>query len=191
MSYHIPEKKFSEGLRLCLQNSKDLAKYSRILIKKNNVTFGFGLYTYAIEEYGKFVVMKNESSKSKKGYLVPKWIFGGRKKKRIHSHLSKFQRGLENLPDTCKSISLGKVRKTFSSCHDEEIKLESNEIITFMTATTGTIESFTDPDFEVRLRAFYLDWDDRKKDWILPYKPDRKNLLKSINGFLNHVPILD
>lgn len=188
MSYCIPNEKYDEGLKLCLENVVRLTKLSKLVLENNNTAFAFGLYTYAIEEYGKFIVMRDESKKSKNGYLVPNWIFGGNKNKRSLSHKSKLERAIQKIPSKCKTVSLGTYYRDYRTSEDQIIHFGSNASIKIPANTSGVWEAIQSPDFDVRLRSFYLDWDDAVKEWVLPYTPHKKELIKSINAFLSHVP---
>ena len=167
------------GITLCISKVHQLLNDTEILCKNNgNESTAVALYTLAIEEFGKSLLLKKciQASNEEK-FQVPQTIFG----RGLQPHTPKFDEAFLELPEECQ------VYQTIDSLHDgdkfppkyknhhhkakkiaedwekthPEIDIEVNFSLLF--------------DFEVRKNALYVDWDDEKKRWhqsleIEPYR---------------------
>jgi hypothetical protein len=107
-----------------------------------------GLYTYAVEEYGKLLLLKN--CKPSSGMVEIRY------KDWFRAHRDKFSIAIRNLPDECKTLHRGAFsRKNFSP---------------------PDFDTETVVDFEARLAIFYSDFTDRGEMKRVP--PVDKDLLK-------------
>lgn len=98
--YQISKSKVVEGIHLCYDKAIELTEKS-ILIKPiyglDMVTLG--LYSFAIEEYGKAQWLEECLSTKENLCKVPKILFTGRQ-----SHDLKFTKAVESLPQECSSF---------------------------------------------------------------------------------------
>lgn len=88
-----------DGLRLCLDNVSHALDGAEIMCRHGgHETVAVYLYTVAIEEFGKALLLKDAVEKGgKNGPLsVPAKWFGGR-----HAHKAKFDRACSALPEEC------------------------------------------------------------------------------------------
>ena len=90
-----------------------------------------GLYTFAVEEYGKFLYLKSLEPIDGKYHIDYTDEF--------KNHIKKFERALSNLPDECKLVHLG---------IKEDVEFYEPDFHDDIIA-----------DFETRLRIFYSDLD--------------------------------
>ena len=110
-----------------------------------------GLYTFAVEEYGKYLYLKTLEPIDGKYHIDYSNEFT--------SHKKKFKRALPNLPDECKLLNLGE--KEDSKFYELDFH---GDIIA---------------DFETRLRIFYSDFDPYFTNKIPKHEPPiRAKLLK-------------
>ena len=69
-----------EGSRRCIDNVKGLLDSASLLLdNKNSQQYALGLYIYAVEEYGKAILLKKYITRNKDKYQIPGWIFGSGK----------------------------------------------------------------------------------------------------------------
>lgn len=147
-----------------LTNIKDLTKSAKILLdanmEENKEFLGWhpwvagGLYTFAIEEYGKLLYLL--SCKPSEGKVEIN--YDGQ----FRNHTKKFKRALDELPPKCKNLHSG----------------------SFTTSgfTSSGYNTDTLADFEVRKGIFYVDLDENDKLKIFP-RVDARVLLKAISKF--------
>lgn len=108
-----------------LYNTLSLASSSKILLKENikenrDVKFedphvAAGLYLFAIEEFGKALILENYQTIHDEAEIKYSDEF--------RNHTTKFLRALENLPDECKLLHKGSFGKGFDI--DEFASLEN------------------------------------------------------------------
>ena len=101
------------------------------LYSTGDATIPAGLYTFAVEEYGKFLYLK--SLKPIDGKYTIEYV------DEFIDHPKKFERALSELPDECKLLHMGE--KIDIKFYDPDF---SDDIIA---------------NFETRLRIFYSDFD--------------------------------
>jgi hypothetical protein len=121
-----------------------------------------GLYTYAIEEYGKILFLKSFSVSAANEITFPYRRDGA---KGFLNHHEKFPRALDDkqLPDSCKTLREGDFNAD---------DYEPDDYITEITA-----------DFDARMALFYADFKDQ--DSILEPPPvDRPLLQNAVDDFL-------
>lgn len=147
-----------------LYNIHYILESVKILLDKNieeNKEFLFnhpyvaaGMYTFAIEEYGKFLLLN--SIKEQNG------IFQIKYKDEFRNHPKKFQKALENIPEECRLVHSGGYTNT---------GFTSNGFNTDVIA-----------DFETRLGIFYSDFGENKRAQLLP-QVDLNSLSKALEQF--------
>jgi hypothetical protein len=118
-----------------------------------------GLYTYAVEEYGKTLFLND------KKHILPnnkevKFRYTGHKSFRDHYH--KFRLAHKKLPESCKKLHEGSFTKTFSQ----------NSMSTDLIANVNA-----------RLTVFFADFQN-KNSILQPPQVDRPLLVKAVEDFL-------
>jgi len=121
---------------------QDLGKFT-MTIGTGDPTIAAGLYTFAIEEYGKYLYLKSLEPVDGKYHIDYLGEF--------KNHPKKFERALSNLPDECKLVHLGEKEDT--EFYEPDFH---KDIIA---------------DFETRLRIFYSDFDPLFANKISKYEP--------------------
>lgn len=97
--YTMTLEQAKDGLRLCLDNVSHALDGAEIMCRHGgHETVAVYLYTVAIEEFGKALLLKDAIEKEGKGgpLSVPAKWFGGR-----HAHKAKFGRACSALPEEC------------------------------------------------------------------------------------------
>lgn len=126
-----------------IDEDEDENEYFSISISTGYPTIAAGLYTFAVEEYGKYLYLKSLEPIDEKYHIDYSNEFT--------NHIRKFERALSNLPDECKLVNLGKGKDTEfyePDFHDDIIA-----------------------NFETRLRIFYSDFDPNFANKIPKYEP--------------------
>jgi AbiV family abortive infection protein len=182
--FDMTQTQIKSGVRKALLNASTLAAYSKDIVERGgNGVLALGLYSFAIEEYGKSILLSELLTKKQKMYRVSIQLFKGKK-----SHDLKFKKALSTLPPECTSYEAGVVR---SVPHNETQTLEvgvKEKIVAIPSALTG-IFSVGDlaVDFETRMNCFYLDWDDLQNKWKSPPKVLPEKLEETIIHFENYL----
>jgi AbiV family abortive infection protein len=172
--YLINGDDLQKGIKLCQKNVTNLLDDVEILCNNHgNESTASALYTGAIEEFGKLVVLKkcSEMAPSMENiHDVPKSMF--RKGK---GHNEKYSAAIRELPESCLQYYQFDITKDESflprKYKDEVIKLRSviNGIKKSFEANgkrgrfNGSIGIFY--NFEFRKNLLYVDWDDKNKKW--------------------------
>jgi AbiV family abortive infection protein len=119
-----------------------------------------GLLSYAIEEYGKLILLTEYIPQNGRLAIKPEELFVGNK-----THKSKFKTALDNLPDECKHI--GKEVWT-PGVWAKDAWLDASSVVA---------------DFESRKAIFYCGLDKSNKAIMLVPLVGKKNLEKAIEKF--------
>lgn len=184
-NFQMSHSQIKSGIKKALSNSLTLVGYSKdILERGGDSALSLGLYSFAIEEYGKADLLNEIASAKQKEYSVPIVFFTGKK-----SHDLKFKKALSTLPKQCIEFEAGLAISTPNLTKTENFKVGSHgESASVSAGTTGTF-SVSDIliDFETRMNCFYLDWDDQQKKWKKSPKVLPEVLIKSINEFEDFV----
>jgi len=120
-----------------------------------------GLYTYALEEYGKILLLKQTSHVA--GEVEIEY------RKGFRCHRRKFRLALENLPNECKTL----YEADFDAEDFESSDFETEDIIA---------------DFEARMAVFYSDFTDSGRD-IKPVPPVDTKLLRNAMNTLQTIAL--
>jgi AbiV family abortive infection protein len=134
------------GIRVLLDSSEKLLDYG------GNEAICAGLYTYAVEEYGKLLLLSKYVPIDGKVKIRYRNIF--------RKHDKKFETAIQNLPEECINLCRLGFEKGF------EESFEHHDIIA---------------DFEARTAIFYSDFIESKESdiKIKPVPPVDKNKLKN------------
>lgn len=177
--YTISREDMLKGIKRCLENadlilertSKILTRdefFSQYVIIQRIDRIAFGLYTYAMEEYGKALLLKNYLKEDKNEYVVDRTIFG--------THKKKFDEAKNNLPEECSSIwpSMKVTVNINTSADSIKIPITSKDYVTLGGGLSGTFEDISnspppediiETDFEIRKDCFFVDWDKESNCW--------------------------
>lgn len=123
-----------------------------------------GLYTYAVEEYGKFFVLKHSHRKDKKVTIQYSEEF--------INHREKFDIALNKLPTPCTNLGDFEFEQGFERVQG-----------------TGFEKERTISNFKSRMGVFYTDFTDMRNE-IKPVPPVNKNNLKKAIDKLQQI-VLD
>ena len=138
----INEELWQKTMEETLHGILKLLESAEILLENGgDSAISAGLYTYAVEEYGKILVLKQ--SKHLNGQVKIKY------KNKFRDHSTKFRAAIENLPSECITIGLIGFEEGFEN---------------------GFQRKKTLSDWEARLAVFYCDFEDSGED-IKPPPP--------------------
>ena len=146
-----------------------------------------GLYSLALEEYGKAKLL--EEIKLKTPELNQKYRI---QRSEYYKHESKLQKAFKFLPKECTHVNISVVVKDNTSNKNQIIKIHpkiKNSILTigaYQTGTFGTINGVTLIE-KLRWRCFFIDYDDTKDCWVEEFIFDKKEIIECISIFKNHI----
>lgn len=164
--YFLTEEQIKRGIEFCKGRITSLLRDAETICKDvNNSKNAVGLYTIAIEECGKLLLLQDslQSQKNTDGKIsLAEEIFG---KGYGHTKI-KFNRILPDLPDGCKKV--GNIVGGFSSSFSDAFQKTKQDIST---------------NFQTRKEIFYVDWDNTKNDWKEGLDIESKDLLNVILSF--------
>jgi len=188
VKYNLTEIQILDGIDRSLKNAWSLAHKSKIVCdgEKDNSTFGLGLFSLAIEEFGKAVLLK-KCIKGKINNTVPKGYFHGQ-----DSHDIKFKEALSHLPKNCTNF-MSEITVTTNPTSTSTVERKGIEGELIVTGgTTGIFSSSSDEfaiDSELRMSCFYVDWDNDNKMWKGTPELRSETLKNIIEKFLEQVKI--
>ncbi len=175
-----------EGIDLCLKKVRKLLKDAEYLIdNKVESAHALGLYTFALEEYGKALLLGDCCNKTGTNIKIPKWIFakGEDYDLRKKSHDLKIDRASDELPDN-KKMMVGVVRdKPATIDKPTVLRFRDGGGFTGHGSATGIFMTDNPANFEVRMKSFYVDWDEKTNQWNLELTAYEEYLKKAITQF--------
>lgn len=146
----LTESELREGIVLCKRKIKKLLDDAEILLFNNgDIIHALGLYTFAVEEYGKLVHMTTSQKKDDGNYYLDGDIFRG--------HPKKFELAFTNLPNECKFVFA-----LIASGLDRARTVKFGNTRFSITGIGGVAKSI---DFDIRMECFYVDWDKESRHW--------------------------
>ncbi|MGB6533339.1 MAG: AbiV family abortive infection protein [Candidatus Nitrosopolaris sp.] len=174
--YDFNEDQLREGSKRCIDNVKGLLHSASLLLESNDSQqYSLGLYIYAIEEYGKAILLKNYIKSGKDKIQIPGWIFGrGKptidsinkdpilckllkqlvgKSDNINAHDGKLLIGSNDLPPKCSMIARG-IRISSPNPSGQVIDLKSNRTIYIPRGVTGSFADTTHVFFDSKKSTF-------------------------------------
>ncbi len=182
-----------EGVKHCFQKSCILTDACEVLLKDNhNGAVIVGLVTFALEEFGKGLLMKDRLKKSSSNYGIPKYIFG-KTKHATNSHYDKIKRALQELPEDSRRFYPSILINFNNDPNVKVVTVGPKTTITIPPYLTGLFSSLDDDivstsdddernltdslaDFTARMLCFYVDWDDAGKRWKKGIPTSEKSL---------------
>jgi len=151
------------GNKICIKTTQRLLQSSGLLLSSQNLDHALGLYTFAVEEFGKAIILKELIDNKKTLKKVPKKVFGmGGKSK---SHNIKIKKAEKILPKECLIFQIGESLNMPSGKDTVQSLGRIKKKIKITANTTGTFLIDVKLDFAVRMRCFYVDWDEKSEYW--------------------------
>jgi hypothetical protein len=176
--YKFTEEELREGYRRTIESVRELLRIaSHLLDIKDSQQHALGLYVYAVEEYGKAILLRSYITEKKAKYQIPGWILGKRKPSiksingdkilykllsqvignsklkssdTIAAHDSKLLIGSNLLPSECSRITRG-ISLSAPVSSGKVIDIGSDRKIVPTKGTTGgysdTVTAFFDPRY--------------------------------------------
>jgi hypothetical protein len=202
-NYHLTAQQISRGIHLCLSNADSFLAEAEAILSLNP-RHALGLYTYAIEEFGKAYLLKKRLNPNGIN-CIPTWIFA-----HFHSRVNgkrahRMKYDYANLPAKCRYIPDGVVKITsntqaetrrvvyhFVKARNKKDRMKKRREVSTPGSATGTFQNVTLPpievDDELRNACFYVDWDEDAKQWIPAenYRIDVEHLRATI-GIFHHI----
>jgi len=189
----IPRDKLIEGIILCLENTRHLLDVSKYTIGKfEDDSTSLGIYSYALEEFGKALLFRDYLDSNGDSYDVGEWIFGfGRSPQGGKPHEEKINRAIVELGSNFNEVYPGmSISKSVSSNRTVDLGI-GNSSISIPKHTTGKFQDITNGpmpiDFEFRKLCFFVGWNG-EDDWEKRPKvihTDFSNLLSEFSDKIN------
>lgn len=186
-AYSISENELRIGITLCIENVKRLTDAALALLNPyGNNQISLGLYTLAIEEFGKSLILKTCLENS--NYDIPIDIFKGR-----DAHRKKYEKAQKQLPQKCWECYAEYLDVKSSSDDYEKAKQKAthldNSVVDIRLISATLMKNITEKiiaEPNTRFVMFYVDWDNNLKSW--KNKPVSKIAVEeSISAFLNEI----
>ncbi len=174
MDYCLTKDQINEGIKICHDKIQSVLDHTKIILRQiSDSNIALGLYTIAIEELGKLLLLQDALSTPNPDstFNVKSQIFG----KNGGGHtLIKFDRVLPVLPDKCKKVGnvIGGVPITQH--------VRAGEVLIPINVGVIPIFNYNKTDFDMRKDVFYVDWDDKNKKWKTEVKIDPAHILTAI-----------
>jgi AbiV family abortive infection protein len=126
-------------------------------------TIALGLYTLAIEEFGKAIIIKEVSEGDDDDtarYKIPKEIFKGR-----DAHKLKLNKALEKIPPECQIFTVG-TYLPFPSGQARTVKVGKNgPTVRVAPGVEGYVYTKYPTNVNLRMSCFFVDWDETGGEW--------------------------
>jgi len=154
-NYNLTEQEIKEGIRLCKEKVNLLLDDAESIINRNHGSISSGLYTYAVEELGKLLLLQKELNKTPiNGKIsVDPQIFGQGGGTRHPT--KKFNEFLieSSIPDKCKKLRIV-AGAVFSRSY-----VHAGDTLIPIPQGCGAIHEEAMTDFPLRKKIFYVDWE--------------------------------
>lgn len=168
--------KVQHGIDLCEKNAKRLLHNAAILLDHNgSVGIAYGLWTLAVEEFGKAVLLTNQIAGRASEEIIDIDLSG---------HKERFKAGFDELPELYGK-QLGRV---LSVAHNGNISVDSIEdprqpeiVVSVGAGAAGLFENLSDlsrgvdPTVELRFAFLYVDF--KSGSWDRPDETFQKDKL--------------
>lgn len=191
--YYFSEEELREGSKRCIENVRGLLEAAKTLNENDKTQqYALGLYMYAVEEYGKAILLKRAITGNQKKYQIEQWILGiGDPNNTTTSHDEKMKVGFDNLPNDCRITMRGiKISEAFPSTKTVTIKRgkQRYDKVSVLQGATGTFSdssntSIFDYNLDLKTACFYMDWD--MDNWKFDAATGPQDLKKNIECLEN------
>lgn len=155
--YRIPKEKLEEGIEKCYRKIIRIINSLHIRRYGDN-TISLGLYSFAIEEFGKLLCLIEKYQDDKQLYFIPKNLFTGQK-----SHKIKFEKARLNLDQKCLKPIFGFFGVPLDGKNFKITTHRGQKITINPKNLYHPIHE--DFDLQTRMACFYLDWNEKREDW--------------------------
>jgi hypothetical protein len=177
--YDFTEGELMEGCKRCIDNVKGLLHSASLLLDNSaSQQYALGLYMYAIEEYGKAILLRNYITRDRDKYQIPGWILGKEMlvikdinddrvlinllshlqdnpkiKPRVPAHFPKLLIGSNHLPPECSWITRG-VKISTPIPSPRVLDLGSDRKVSPIRGTTGIFSDSIAPFYDQEKMTF-------------------------------------
>jgi hypothetical protein len=194
--YTLSKQEIEEGIKHCNDKAKSFINDCEFLFQnKRNMNMVLGLYTFALEEYGKGLKLNDHLLKPKKTYNIQIFLFG--KGGGVKSHKEKINRALKELPPDCKHFYPAELIKSNTDTNTKTISVGPNgKSVSVIGMTTGIFEDTTSgndviyiegnpesdfdtgftADFLARMNCLYVDWNNNNRRWKYGVSVSEENM---------------
>jgi hypothetical protein len=172
------EAELREGCKRSVENVKGLLNSASLLVKnRDSQQYALGLYVYAVEEYGKAILLRRYITGNKDKYQIPGWVLGignlsinsitkdgilsellgqliNHPKPYVPAHSAKLLIGSEHLPSKCSFIPRG-IRITTPIGSGITTDLKSNRTISVLGMQTGSFVDTTHIHFDPKYMTIF------------------------------------
>lgn len=108
--YSLTDSQLMQGINYCFDKVRRLLNSVESLLHSQDKfwesSHALGLYTFAIEEFGKGLLLKDRYQQGNNNIQIPTWIFAKRAGE-IKPHDEKINRAFKELTDVSKHIMVG------------------------------------------------------------------------------------
>jgi AbiV family abortive infection protein len=203
--YLFTDGELRNGCSRCIENVMGLLNGAKMLLEDRRLeVFALGLYIYAVEEYGKAILLKKSITPGKTKHQIDGWILGhgnptnpNDPSDKTTSHDAKIKLGFDNLPVVCRSIfrgvtiyKAGLSNRTIFVKKDKKGQIGGS--VSVQKGTTGkfidTTNLYSLDNLDLKTACFYIDWDIKNKNWNYELATDREQLRRNIKTFENALP---
>ena len=187
-TFRIPTYMLKRGIGLCVENSLRLAQSAQRSCSKDNASaYSLALYSFAIEEYGKSVLLEGLAEDQGGIAEVPRWIFGFGGK-RAHTHERKILVAKKKLPKDCFSFPFS-VEVEAAEGYTATVSYRKSSVSIPPDATGEFSDSidYFDLDLDSRLDALFVDWSPDLSEWKDQPLTDCAKLNVAIGKFIEAV----
>lgn len=179
MSLIIKDDELVRGIKLCLSNTRDLlAASEKIVGEFEDDSISLGLYSYAIEEFGKALRFNDYRKRKKRSYTISKKIF--------ENHNYKINRAKDELPKECISSESG-IRVLIASPVTRTVELGDNARVSVPAMSTATVTDTTygdvQIDFKFRKHVFFVSWNYNTESWQQKPRVVKDKMNEAISKF--------
>ncbi|MEK9154865.1 MAG: hypothetical protein AAB596_02250 [Patescibacteria group bacterium] len=172
-SKKINKEELLDGIKYCKKNVRNILNVAELLIDNNeiiNLGIIYSLWTYAMEEYGKFLYLYEKLNRSNNcnEYCLPNWLFRG-----FCGHEKKFNKAKEKLNGLPSKIRCDVHISSNVSNTTRGLENENIGNIVIGPYQTGIKEDTSNLggrslNIELRYISLFVDWDDKNRKWIYP-----------------------
>jgi AbiV family abortive infection protein len=167
--YSLTDSQLMQGIDYCFDKVGRLLNSVESLLRSQDKfwesSHALGLYTFAIEEFGKALLLKDRYQQGNHEIQIPSWIFAKDKySRKIKPHDEKINRAFKELPDVSKGIMVGVVVDKPGPT-TRTLKFRDGGGISTTGMQTGLFMTDNRIDFEVRMKCFYVDWNKDRSEW--------------------------
>jgi AbiV family abortive infection protein len=201
MCFYLSIPAIDIGIELCIEKANTLIDDAEILLNNNgNLSHALGLYLFALEEYGKKILL--EESKTHLPQLKQKfWVNCSI----FIKHKKKLQRALDKLPKK-HNINISITIRNNTSSKPKTIKIyppkyftqgdilpkkksNKNNIMSIPQYITGTFETVDGvPQTEqLRWRCFFIDYDFYNTCWLEKFDYKKEELIQALWNFKTYI----